>query len=324
MKRRLFAVLTVFCLLCAVTLTGCEEQAPSIAATTTTTTPSSPNHTQTPSDAPTATLDTLPPFSGGAFVVLNDNIPLFSEKELTTDAYELYSPHDALGRCGTAIACIGQELMPTEERGSIGSVKPSGWHTVKYDIIDGKYLYNRCHLIGFQLTGENANEQNLITGTRFLNVDGMLPFENMVADYIRETNNHVMYRITPLYKGNDLLAHGVTMEAYSVEDNGEGICFYVYCYNAQPGIDIVYVDGSSSLAAVTTTVTTAASTSALITTTASPAAELTYVLNTGSMKIHVPDCSAVGKISEHNYAESALSLDELIAQGYDPCGICMD
>lgn len=187
----------------------------------------------------------VPAFSGEAYIVINNNEPEFSDDALTTDAYEFYSELDALNRCGYAMACIGQELMPTEDRGSIGQVKPTGWQTVKYDFVDGKYLYNRCHLIGFQLTGENANERNLITGTRYLNVEGMLPFENMVADYIKETGNHVLYRVTPIFDGNNLVARGVQMEALSVEDSGDGICFNIYAYNNQPGVVIDYSTGES-------------------------------------------------------------------------------
>ena len=187
----------------------------------------------------------VPEFSNSPYVVIHDNIPEFDEADKTVEAYEFYSDLDRLGRCGYAMACVGVELMPTEERGNIGQVKPSGWHTVKYDFVDGKYLYNRCHLIGFQLAGENANKANLITGTRYLNVDGMLPFENLVADYVKETENHVLYRVTPVFDGDNLLARGVQMEGWSVEDNGEGICFNVYVYNNQPGVKIDYKDGTS-------------------------------------------------------------------------------
>lgn len=193
-------------------------------------------------------LNNIPEISPDAYVVVNDNVPEFTEKELTDEAYEFYSELDSLNRCGYAMACIGRELMPTEERGSIGQVKPSGWHTVKYDFVDGKYLYNRCHLIGFQLTGENANEKNLITGTRYMNVEGMLPFENMVADYVKETGNHVLYRVTPVFDDNNLVARGVQMEAYSVEDSGEGISYNVFVYNKQPGVEIDYTTGESRLA----------------------------------------------------------------------------
>lgn len=193
------------------------------------------------------TLDKLPEYPGEPFVALNDNIPNFDENDKTSKSFETYSELDSLGRCGVAYANIGQDLMPTEDRGSISSVKPSGWKNVKYDIVDGKYLYNRCHLIGFQLAGENANKQNLITGTRYFNVDGMLPFENMVADYIKETNNHVLYRVTPIYEGDDLVAKGVQMEAESVEDDGEGIMFNVFIYNVQPGVTIDYATGDSYL-----------------------------------------------------------------------------
>lgn len=192
-------------------------------------------------------LESIPEYTGKNYVIINDNEPKFEESDFKDKSYESYSNHDLLGRAGTAIANIGIDLMPTEERGSIGSVKPSGWHTVKYDIVDGKYLYNRCHLIGYQLTGENANEENLITCTRQMNTEGMLDFENTVAEYIKETKNHVLYRVTPIYEGSNLLASGVQMEALSVEDNGKGIKFNVYVYNVQDGIKIDYETGKSSL-----------------------------------------------------------------------------
>ena len=186
-------------------------------------------------------------YSDSAYTVLNDNVPDFEFDRLTPNSVEQYSELDYLGRCGTAYAVIGRDIMPTEERGSIGQVKPSGWQTVKYDFVDGKYLYNRCHLIGFQLTGENANRKNLITGTRYMNVEGMLPFENMVADYVMETGNHVAYRVTPHFEGHNLVASGVQIEAYSIEDDGEGVSFNVYCYNVQPNVEINYADGTSRL-----------------------------------------------------------------------------
>lgn len=181
------------------------------------------------------------------YTVLNENIPEFKESQMVPESFEEYYELDSLGRCTGVMACIGSDLMPVEERGAIGAVKPTGWHTVKYDCVDGKYLYNRCHLIGYQLTGENANERNLITGTRFMNVDGMLPFENMVADYIKETDNHVLYRVTPIFEGDNLLADGVRMEAKSVEDDGDGICFHVFIYNMQPGVELEYSTGNSRL-----------------------------------------------------------------------------
>ena len=192
-----------------------------------------------------ATPEEIPAYSGDAYIPINGNIPFFVEEEYTTESYEYYSELDTLGRCGVTEACIGTDIMPTEERGSIGSVKPSGWQSVKYDFVDGKYLYNRCHLLGFQLAGENANKQNLITGTRYLNIEGMLPFEDMVADYVKETDNHVLYRVTPIFEGDNLVADGVVMEGWSVEDNGEGICFCVYAYNVQPGVVIDYATGLS-------------------------------------------------------------------------------
>ena len=198
-------------------------------------------------DPVSATLDNIPAYSGTPYVVIDDNEPDFTEDELTDQSYESYSDLDELGRCGVAASNIGTDLMPTGKRGKIGQVKPSGWQTIKFDNVDGKYLYNRCHLIGYQLTAENANEKNLITGTRYMNVDGMLPFENMVADYIKETDNHVMYRVTPVFEGGNLVASGVLMEAESVEDHGEGVKFNVYVYNVQPGITIDYATGKAVL-----------------------------------------------------------------------------
>lgn len=196
---------------------------------------------------PAVDLGSIPAYSGSPFTVINDNIPYFTEADLNTTSFETYSPLDRLGRCGAAYANIGRDLMPTGKRGSIGEVIPSGWHLVKYDCVDGKYLYNRCHLIAYQLTAENANKQNLITGTRYMNAEGMLPFENMVADYIKETGNHVLYRVTPVFEGDNMVANGVLMEAKSVEDKGEGILFNVYCYNVQPKIIINYATGDSTL-----------------------------------------------------------------------------
>lgn len=249
-------------------------------------------------------LDAVPAYSGEPYVVVNHNIPYFTEADYTTASYETYSALDYLGRCGVCMASIGRDLMPTEPRGSIGSVKPTGWQTVKYDNVDGKYLYNRCHLIGYQLTGENANERNLITGTRYLNVQGMLPFENMVADYVKETGNHVLYRATPIFDGNDLLARGVLLEGWSVEDGGDGICFNVFCYNVQPGITIDYSTGASAQPS------------------AAQADEVTYVLNTNSKKFHRPDCPSVSKIAEKNKQTTSASRTTLIAQGYTPCQQC--
>ena len=191
------------------------------------------------------TLAEIPEFSDSAYVIINTNEPLFTEEDMVTQSYEFYSELDALGRCGYVMACVGKDLMPTEDRESISHVKPSGWVQAEYDFVDGKNLYNRCHLIGFQLTGENANERNLITGTRYMNVEGMLPFENMIADYIKETGNHVLYRVTPIYEGLNLVASGVVLEAMSVEDWGEELHFYVYVYNVQPGVIIDYATGES-------------------------------------------------------------------------------
>lgn len=252
----------------------------------------------------------IPAYSGEPFVVLKDNYPDFYETS-GVYSFEEYSPLDKLGRCGPAYASLSRDTMPAdgEQRGSISSVKPSGWINKEYDNVDGKYLYNRCHLIGWQLSAENANEKNLITGTRYLNVEGMLPFENMVADYIKETDNHVLYRVTPWYDGDNLVASGVQMEAVSVEDSGGGICFNVYCYNVQPGISIDYATGESRL-------DKEGNVSANIN------GMQTYILNTNSKKFHYESCDSASKTSEKNKEVYKGSREDIIAQGYDPCGVC--
>ncbi len=254
----------------------------------------------------------IPAYTNKPYVVLNNNQPLFAAADFTTKSFEKYSKLDSLGRCGTAFANVGKDTMPQEKRGSIGQVKPSGWQTAKYDFVDGKYLYNRCHLIGYQLTAENANERNLITGTRYLNVQGMLPFENMVADYVKETGNHVLYRVTPIFKGNNLVAEGVQLEARSVEDKGEGICFNVYCYNVQPGVVIDYATGRSSLAENTADTANKANT----------AKAQSYILNTGSHKFHKPECNGAKQISAKNKKKYSGSKEDLLKSGYSPCSIC--
>lgn len=255
----------------------------------------------------------VPSYTGAAFTVVHDNVPYFAESDLTTESYETYAPLDNLGRCGVAMACVGQDLMPTEKRGSIGQVKPSGWRMAKYDNVDGKYLYNRCHLIGYQLSGENANESNLITGTRYLNMEGMLPFENMVADYVKETGNHVLYRVTPVFAGNDLVANGVLMEAYSVEDKGEGICYCVYAYNVQPGIGIDYATGESHLAEeADVTENTGVD--------VSDEEVHEYVLNDNTMKFHKPECAGVKKMKNPQHVTA--TREEVQNGGYEPCNMC--
>lgn len=242
-KRKLFVAMMA---LTAILFSGCNSKINTtdktvITAKETTVNAENPNNEAT---ANLFDLAAVPSYTGNPYTIINENKPYFSSDELSqTASFESYSELDELGRCGVAYANIGQDLMPTEERGAIGMVKPSGWHTVKYDCVDGRYLYNRCHLIGFQLTGENANEKNLVTGTRYLNVDGMLPFENMVADYIKETENHVLYRVTPEFADNELVCRGVFMEAKSLED--DGIEFCVFVYNVQPGITIDYETGDS-------------------------------------------------------------------------------
>lgn len=280
----------------------------------------------------------IPAYSGTPYTEVNGNQPYFTEEELTTQSFETYSELDSLGRCGVAYANVGQDLMPTEPRGEIGAVKPTGWHLVKYDNVDGKYLYNRCHLIAYMLAAENANPQNLITGTRYLNVQGMLPFETKVCDYVKNTGNHVLYRVTPIFDGDNLLADGVLMEAYSVEDAGEGISFCVFAYNVQPGIGIDYATGDNWAEGSGTYQSTVASvaeetpvpqpetdTAVQITPESSAPQEsqgITYVLNTNTKKFHYPTCSSVNDMKEKNKQIYTGSREEVINMGYVPCKRC--
>ena len=299
MKTRFLPLLLALMLLC-----GCAApEAPAAPV------PSSSAVSSASQEGP-FTLDSVPEYAGVPYVAVHDNEPYFTSEDLTTDSYEFYAPLDAYNRCGVTMACIGPDLMPTEKRESIGQVKPTGWQTVKYDHVDGKYLYNRCHLIGFQLTGENANERNLITGTRSMNTEGMLPFENLVADYIKETGNHVLYRVTPIFVGEELVARGVLMEGLSMEDEGEGVTFCVYAYNNQPGIQIDYATGDSWLSPTAEAGT------------AEDGEERTYILNTSSRKFHLPTCGGVGDIKEANRSEFTGTREAVTAAGYEPCGRC--
>lgn len=260
-------------------------------------------------------LSDIPSYSSEPYYEVNNNKPFFQSNELSTNSFKQFSELDLLGRCGVAFACIGCDSLPTEERGAIGMIKPSGWHTVRYDdIIEDKYLYNRCHLIAFELSGENANPKNLITGTRYLNIKGMLPFENTVRSYVEDTNQHVMYRVTPVFEGDNLVAAGVLMEGYSVEDNGAGICFNVFCYNVQPGIKINYLDGTSEIASVPEPDENPDKDKDDSTT--------TYVLNTNTNKFHYPYCDSVNKIKEKNKQITTEDREIIIERGYSPCGKC--
>ena len=295
-------------------------------------------------------IDAIPEFTDDPYIEVNENRPYFTQDDLTTEAFESYSELDSLGRCGTAYANLCRELMPTEERGEIGMIKPTGWHLAKYEWVDGKYLYNRCHLIGYQLAGENANEKNLITGTRYLNVTGMLPYENRTADYIESTGKHVLYRVTPIFVDDELLARGVLMEGWSVEDEGAGICFCVFVYNAQPGVIIDYSTGDNqadenyeipaeenppeeqeqeTLPATADTDgqspdagASEPDTDEVSATSGDEVSEVDYVLNKRSMKFHYPDCSGVATMSEKNREDFVGTRDEAIAMGYSPCGTC--
>lgn len=260
----------------------------------------------------------VPAFDGKtAYVIINDGVPYFEASEYTTDSFETYADLDRLGRCGVAYACVGIDLMPIEDRGNISSVKPSGWQSTTYEHISGKYLYNRCHLIGHQLTGENANERNLITGTRFLNIEGMLPFENLVADHVKELEHHVLYRVSPVYTERNLVADGVLMEGYCVECAGEELVFCVYAYNAQPGVDINYKTGESCLSGEELP-----DSSEDIEQTPSPDGTVTYILNVSSKRFHLPTCAGAKTMKESNREESTKTREELIAENYIPCGTC--
>ena len=254
-------------------------------------------------------------YSGSPYCEVNNNQPFFQTDELTTDSFKHFSELDSLGRCGVAFACIGTDSLPTEERDAIGTIMPSGWHTVRYDdIIEDKYLYNRCHLIAFELSGENANPQNLITGTRYMNVQGMLPFENRIRSYIEHTNQHVMYRVTPVFEGENLVATGVLIEGYSVEDNGEGICFNVFCYNVQPHIKINYTDGLSEIDYPLESEESTVDSNEDTTT--------TYILNTNTKKFHYPYCDSVNEMKDKNKQIFTGTREEVIETGYSPCGKC--
>jgi len=284
-----------------------------------------PNENNNYSNIDVSNISDIPEYSGKDYIILNNNVPNFSDSDLTTTSFEEYSPLDSLGRCGVAYANVGTDIMPTEKRESISSVKPSGWQSVKYDIVEGKYLYNRSHLIGYQLTAENANARNLITGTRYFNATLMLPYENMVADYIKETNNHVLYRVTPLFEENNLVATGVQMEAKSVEDNGEGIEFNIFVYNVQPGITIDYVTGNNALSdekiveteSSNNTTSSTNSTSNPNNTNNTTSNEYTVIRGNSKSKIyHCPGQRDYENMSDSKYLVNFNSEQEAINAGY--------
>ena len=276
-----------------------------------------------PTESANISLDEIPAYSGEAYVKINGNKPFFTSDEITNIGFEKYSELDYLGRCGVAFASVGPETMPNEERDGISSVHPSGWeyggksNNNTYDFVEAKYIYNRCHLIGYLLTGENDNERNLITGTRYLNIEGMYDFENYVQDFILETGYHVMYRVTPVYEGKNLVASGVLMEGLSVEDGGDGISFCIYAYNVQPGVVINYLTGENYPEGEEPIVDTDDGGDA-------SASDVTYVLNISSGKYHKPDCSGVKTMSEKNRRDFKGSLEDLLTEypSYQPCGTC--
>ena len=324
MKYRLLSFLLVLLLVCSV-LIGCDSPTDRSNFSDDEVGASGGKTESTQSDQKVygyASVEGIPDYSGSPYVVLNNNVPEFTEAEKSpTECYESYSPLDSLGRCGVTTACVCKNTLPTEDRESISSVKPSGWVNNAYDadLVDGRYIYNRCHLIGFQLTGENANKQNLITGTRYMNVEGMLPFENMVADYLEEEpESHVVYRVTPIFVGNNLVASGCQMEAWSVEDSGESICFNVFVYNVQPGICIDYATGENWLGGEEAPKRAESESNSEGETNGE------YVLNTNTKKIHRPTCSSASSMNPSNRQEHKGSLDTLLAQGYSKCAICLD
>lgn len=297
-------------------------------ATTTTTTKTTTTKTGIYSPV-VQSASSLPKYNGSPYAVVNNNNPQFSVSDKKNKSvFEKYSSLDSLGRCGVAYANICREIMPTEPRGEIGMIKPSGWQTIRYNgIVEGNYLYNRCHLIGYQLAGENANVKNLITGTRYMNTQGMEPFESKVANYVESTGHHVLYRVTPVFVGNELVARGVRMEAYSVEDNGAGICFNVFCFNVQPDISINYATGDSTLNSDATTKGSTTKTTTKKTTVASrsnngSSSSCDYIANKNTKKFHYPSCGSVGQMSEKNKWYFNGSRDTLISQGYVPCKNC--
>ncbi len=250
-------------------------------------------------------LEDIPEYSGKPYVLINNNEPEFAQEDYSSKSYEKYLKLDKLGRCKGAVACVGCDLMPSGERNSISAIKPTGWQPSRYSFIDGESLYNRCHLIAYQLTGESANRQNLITGTRYLNATGMLPFEEKVGNYVRATNNHVLYRVTPVFKDKELVARGVHMEALSIEDGGKDICFNVYCYNVQPGVEINYSTGENYLKSSDKNEKSE-----------------TYIINTNNLKFHRPSCDSVKEMNEKNKKTYTGKRSDLINGGYAPCGAC--
>lgn len=284
MKRSLKIIITI--LLCTALLCGCKAK-----------------------KADVITLESVPDYSGSAYIEINGNVPEFTKADMTTEPYEYYSGLDRLGRCRTCYACIGTDIMPDGDRGDISSVKPTGWQQYNFGFIDGSLLYNRCHLIAYMLTGENDNKNNLITGTRYMNIEGMLPFEEKTESYVRETGNHVLYRVTPIFRENELLARGVHMEGYSVEDKGKGISFNVYCYNVQPGVIIDYATGDARAEHPEST-------------SEFDVSGATYIINIKSGKFHRPDCKGVQTMSDKNKLKTNKDRDTLISEGYSPCGEC--
>lgn len=278
-------------------------------------------------EAPRISVSDIPQYENSPYVELDGNIPSFSEEEKAkTKSFEHYSRLDSLGRCGVAYANLGTDLMPTKKRGDISSIKPTGWVQKEYAFVQDGHIYNRCHLIAHMLAGEDANKRNLITGTRYMNVKGMLPFETEVAEYITSTDNHVLYRVTPVFEGDNLLANGVQMEGWSVEDSGRGICFNVYCYNVQPGVQITYATGNNKASGKYTIKSSSSYTSSRTksksSSKSSSSKKYTYVLNSKSMKFHYENCAGALNTSENNKSVYKGTRDEVIAMGYDPCGLC--
>ena len=328
-KKKLLILILSICVIVA--MTGCGSSSTDSSSDSGSTSKTTTSQSATSSSSNASSIGSVPKYSGDASITINGNVPKFTKKQLAaTKSYEKYGKLDSLGRATTCIACIDKDIMPTTKRGSIGMIKPTGWHLVKYDFVDGKYLYNRCHLIAYCLTGIDGSSpylaQNLVTGTRYMNIDGQLPYEEKTADYIKETGNHVLYRVTPIFKGDNLLCSGVHMEAQSIEDNGEGIKFNVYCYNVQPKVTIDYATGDNHLSSDSTAASSSSSSSGTSasssSTSTSSTGKNTYVINTNTKKFHKPSCESAKQTLAKNKKTVHETRAQLIKEGYSPCKIC--
>lgn len=320
-------LLLMLSLCMVVTMAGCGSNSASSSSDTGSVSSSTASQSASSNTVNSDSVGSVPKYSGEASITINNNVPKFTKKQLASaKSYQKYGKLDNYGRATSCIACIGKEIMPTTKRGSIGMIKPSGWHLVKYDFVDGKYLYNRCHLIAYELTGVDGKShylaQNLVTGTRYMNIEGQLPYENMTTEYIKSTGNHVLYRSTPIFIGDNLLCSGVHMEAESIEDNGKGIKFNVYCYNVQPKVVIDYATGDSHLFSDKSTASSSNSSNSVSNASTSSSGKNIYVINTNTKKFHKPSCASVKQTLAQNKKTVHETRTQLINEGYSPCKRC--